>query len=435
MRAPLSEALTDAAQQVIVEPTLAPALKDISQLADIEDSRATLESCIEQLVLADGSVVDILEAEQTYKDWRASHTDLLAGQSRAQTGEALVAEIRDVANTLNNPSMESSLFQSLKRSFHSMAMGVKTFGKNLANLRSKLNANKGQIEADPVLLDSPRAYAFLTRDNHPVKKIAVCIDEDLKFLAACEERYKEFFDKATEMGKRMHQAVNSDSNEAIREAIDYFDENILDRSELQGLSKFKLLGNRAVSLDKRGYPQLIKQAIPWKFSTKSEREDNLPTLLAKKKIHGFSIGGPLESLKGAVGINPKAATKQAISQISTSGGETEISGFIRVVDKTIALNSRTTKFAQMAAAMGEKVARLSADMDDAYNHVNTEKEQRDNAIRLRELRALHRAARRSVSQYMFLGKAIATLMEDHSSYLYRNIALIANDVLKNTTKD
>ncbi|MCY1288186.1 hypothetical protein D9M70_372150 [compost metagenome] len=74
-------------------------------------------------------------------------------------------------------------------------------------------------------------------------------------------------------------------------------------------------------------------------------------------------------------------------------------------------------------------------MDDAYDHVNTEKSSTDNAIRLRELRALHRSARRSVSQYMFLGKSMATMMEDHASYVYRNITLIANDVLKKTVKE
>ncbi|MNH47079.1 hypothetical protein D3C79_1101510 [compost metagenome] len=69
-------------------------------------------------------------------------------------------------------------------------------------------------------------------------------------------------------------------------------------------------------------------------------------------------------------------------------------------------------------------------MDDSYRFVNTEKSMDDNVVRLRTLRALYRSARRSVSQYMFLGKAIATMMEDHASYVYRNITIISNEVLK-----
>lgn len=427
-------ALVDASERVEAEATLAPALTTLSELADIDASRIVLESCIEQLTMADGSVVDVLEAEQTYLDWRASHSDLLSGQSRAQTGEALVEEIRDAVAVLNNPAMESNMIQNLKRSFLAMSTSLKTFGKNLVDIKSKLGVKRDVIANDPVLLTSPSAYKFLTRDNKPVSKLSTSVDQDLKFIQACEEKYQMLFEKSTDLGKRFRDAANSDSNEVIRDAIDYFDENILDRTEFAELTRFKLLGNRTVFLDKRGFPQFKKGGVPWSFTTKAQDEHNLTTQLAKKKIHGFSIGGEVRAVSGVVGLNAVVAKKKVVEQVKASGGETDVNEFVRVIDKTLALNSRAVKFAQMAAAMSEKVQRLSSDLDDAYNHVNTEKTQQENVIRLRELRALHRAARRSVSQYMFLGKAIATMMEDHSSYVYRNITLIANDVLKQASQ-
>jgi len=427
-------ALVDASERVEAEATLAPALATLSELADIDASRITLESCIEQLTMADGSIVDVLEAEQTYLEWRASHSDLLSGQSRAQTGEALIDEIRDAVAVLNNPAMESNLIQNLKRSFHAMSTSLRTFGKNLVDIKTKLNVNRSRIAENPVMLSSASTYSFLTRDNKPVNKMSSSIDQDLKFIEACESKYQMLFERSTEMGKKFREAANSDSNEVIREAIDFFDENILDRTEFNDLTRFKLLGNRTVVMDKRGYPQFKKSPIPWSFTSKEDDEHNLPTMLAKKKIHGFSIGGPITAVKGVVGLNSVVAKKKVAEQIKASGGETEVGDFVKVIDKTLALNTRAVKFAQMAAAMSEKVQRLSSDMDDAYNHVNTEKTQQENVTRVRELRALHRAARRSVSQYMFLGKAIATMMEDHSNYVYRNVTLIAHDVLKQTSK-
>ncbi|MNZ56885.1 hypothetical protein D3C78_748450 [compost metagenome] len=428
MQGSVNNALMGAAELLESEVTLAPALPVISQLADIEDSRHVLESCVEQLTMADGSVVDVLEAEQTYRDWRASHADVFKG--RAMTGDALVDEIRVTMEMLNNPSMESDLVQQLKRTFFSMSTALKTFGKNLVDIKTAINSHKNEIAANPVMIGSPAAYGFLTRDNKAVD-IGAAIDEDIKFIDLAASHYQRMFDKSTELGKRFREACNSDSNDAIRDAIDFFDENMVDRSELEDLTKFHLLGNRTVFLDKHGYPQFKKAGNLWKAAFGAE--GGLTGAVAKKKIHGFAIGGPLKAV-AVQGMNEVAAKRQVNAQIKASGGETAVGEFISTVDKAILLNNRAVKFAQMAASMSERVQRLSGDMDDAYDHVNTEKSMNDNAIRLRELRALYRTGRRTVAQYMFLGKAIATMMEDHTSYVYRNITLIANDVLKKAVK-
>jgi hypothetical protein len=336
---------------------------------------------------------------------------------------------------LNNPSMESNLVQQLKRTFNAITLNLKTFGKDLVDIRGSIGQHKDDIVARPVMIDGISAYTFLTRDNKPVKDINTCIDEDILFIDALEKHYKVLFDKSTEFGKRFREAANSDSNENIRDAVDYFDDNILERNEFENLTKFHLLGNRIVYLDKRGYPGFKSTPVGWKFSTKAKDENNLVTQLAKKAIHGFSIGGPVKTAPGVVGINVVLAKKQVTAQIKATGGETPVEAFVKCLDQAINLNTRAVKFAQMAATMSEKVQRLSGDMDDAYDHVNTEKSSTENAIRLRELRALHRSARRSVSQYMFLGKSMATMMEDHASYVYRNITIIANDVLKKTVKE
>lgn len=428
MHNPINSLLVDAAQQLESETSLAPALPVISEMADVDDSRLVLESCIEQIAMADGSVVDILEAEQTYRDWRASHHDMVKGN--AQTGDALVQEIRATMEALYQPSMEADMAQSLKRTFQNMMLATRTFGKNLVDIKTKLSQHKEAIDAAPVLIDSVSAYTFLTRAHKPVKNLSTCIDEDLKFIDACEEHYKSFYDVSADLAKRFREACNSDSNDAIRDAIDYLDDNLLDRTALNNLTKFNLLGNRTVYLDKRGYPQFKKGEVTWQFTNKVDDANNLVTQLAKKKIHGFSIGGQVKSVKGVQGMNAVAAKNSVARQVAASGGETSTQAFIKTMDKAIALNNRVVKFAQMAAAMGERVKRLTGDMDDAYNHVNTEKSLEENAVRVRELRALHRSARRSVAQYMFLGKALAIMMEDHASYVYRNITLIGNDVLK-----
>ncbi|MNO47308.1 hypothetical protein D3C76_376200 [compost metagenome] len=429
MHNPISNALVGAAEQLESEATLAPALPVISELADIEDSRLVLEGCVEQMTMADGSVVDVLEAEQTYRDWRADHADVFKGT--AQTGDALVSEMRATMEMLNNPSMESDLMQQLKRTFFSMSTAMKTFGKSLVDIKSSLSAQKGAITANPVMLSAPAAYAFLTRDNSAVDIGSASLDEDIKFIDLASQHYQNMFEKSTELGKRFREACNSDSNDAIREAIDFFDDNLVDRQELADMTKFHLLGNRTVFLDKHGYPQFKKSGNIWKAAF--GESGGLMTSLAKKKIHGFAIGGPLKAVS-VDGMNEVAAKRQVNAAIKASGGETAVSEFMVTVDKAILLNNRAVKFAQMAASMSERVQRLSGDMDDAYDHVNTEKEMHENLIRVRELRSLYRTGRRTVAQYMFLGKAIATMMEDHASYVYRNITLIANDVLKKAAK-
>lgn len=422
-------ALVGAAERMESEASLAPALSVISDMSDVADSRMVLEQCVEQLTMADGSVVDVLEAEQTYLDWRADRLDVIQG--RANTGDALVDEIRATMEMLNSPSMESDLVQQLKRTFNSMSLNLKTFGKDLISIKSKISQNKANIAANPVLLDSAASYAFLTRDNKPVK-LAGSIDEDLKFIAVASAHYQRLFDTSTALAKRFREACNSDSDDAIREAVDYFDEHLIDRSEFEDLTQFHLLGNRTVYLDKRGFPQFKKDGSPWKFTSKDSDENGIKTKLAKKQIHGFSIGGPLKEVTGVAGMNDVAAKRQVTAQVKASGGETDVSGFLGVIDKAVNLNNQAVKFAQMAATMSERIQRLTGDMDDSYRFVNTEKSMDDNVVRLRTLRTLYRSARRSVSQYMFLGKAIATMMEDHTSYVYRNVTIMSNEVLKKT---
>jgi hypothetical protein len=427
MQDTINEALVGAVERMESEASLAPALSVISDMADIADSRMVLEQCVERLTMADGSVVDVLDAEQSYLDWRADHHDVIRG--RAMTGDALVDEIRATMEMLNSPSMESDLVQQLKRTFGSMTLTLKTFGKDLIDIKSKISQNKASISASPVLLDSAASYAFLTRDNKPVKLVG-SIDEDLKFIDTAMKHYQKLFDISTDLAKRFREACNEDDDAAIRAAVDYFDEHLIDRTEFEDLTAYHLLGNRTVFLDKRGFPQFKKDGNPWKFTTKDSDENGLKTKLAKKQIHGFSIGGPLKAVTGVAGMNDVAAKRQVLAQVKSTGGETDVSGFMSVVDKAINLNNQTVKFAQMAATMSERIVRLTGDMDDSYRFVNDEKQMGDNIVRLRTLRALYRSARRSVSQYMFLGKAIATMMEDHASYVYRNITIISNEVLK-----
>lgn len=432
MQDTIHEALVDAAERAESEVSLTPALSVISELADIDDSRQVLSSCIEQVTMADGSVVDVLEAEQIYRDWRAEHSSFVKGT--AVTGTALAEEMVATMEMFHNPSMESDLLQSMKRTFGSLQMAVRTFGKSLVDIRSKLNVHKDDIVANPVMIQSASAYVFLTRDDKPVTDLPSSIDEDIRFIDTLEKHYKSLADRSTDLGKRFREACKSDSDDNIRDAIDYFDDNLLDRTEFEDLTKFHLLGNRVVYLDKRGFPQFKKGEVAWKFTTKADDVNNLVTKLAKKSIHGFSIGGPVKSVAGVAGMNAVVAKKQVTAQIKASGGETDVNEFMKCVDQAIALNNRIVKFAQMAATMSEKITRLTGDMDDAYDHVNTEKTMLENSVRLRELRSLYRSARRSVSQYMFLGKAMATMMEDHATYVYRNVTLIANEVLKKSTK-
>ncbi|MNG14464.1 hypothetical protein D3C84_982160 [compost metagenome] len=112
----------------------------------------------------------------------------------------------------------------------------------------------------------------------------------------------------------------------------------------------------------------------------------------------------------------------------------DTSNFVKLLDKAIYLNSKAIKFATMARTMSDRLNRLSGDMDTAYDHVNSEKSVTENSIRVRDLRALRTAAQRSVATYMFMAKSLATMMEDHTSFVYRNVAILANDVLKKSRK-
>lgn len=426
MQDSLSQALVGAADRMEAEMSLSSALPVISDMADIHHGRSVLEECLEKIAMADGGVMDVLEAEDTYRDWRADHADVFKGQ--AQTGTALVDEMRVSLEMLNSPSMESLLIQQLKRTFNSMSLSLKTFGKDLVDIRSKLNGSKAAIQSDPVLIDSPAAYGFLTRSNKPVKLVG-SIDQDLEFIKAATTHYQTLFDISTDLSQRFRAACNTDDDDSIRSAVDYFDSHLIDRSVFEDLTKFKLLGNRTVFLDKRGFPQFQKDGNPWKVGK------DVKDMVAKKQLHGFCVGGALVNMKGITGMNEVAAKRQINAQIKSTGGEVSVESFMSVVDKAITLNSQTVKFAQMAATMYEKVQRLTSDMDDAYRFVNNEKDRTDNIIRLKSLRALYRSARRSVSQYMFLGKSVATMMEDHASYVYRNVTLISNEVLKKSVKE
>jgi hypothetical protein len=93
------------------------------------------------------------------------------------------------------------------------------------------------------------------------------------------------------------------------------------------------------------------------------------------------------------------------------------------------MNQESVRFAQMAASMNERVARMSDDLDDAYHNTVDQETGKFDHVVYRELLDLHKSARRSVSQYMFLGKLLATIMEDHSTFVYRGITTIANQVL------
>lgn len=428
MSSTISQALVGATEELESEVSLAPAIDVIPEMADIELSRITLDSCIEKVLISDGSVVDVLEAEQTYKEWRAEHSTIATG--RAQTGEPLLKEMQATLEMMNSPSMESDAIQMFKRTFNKVSLALKTFGRNLSDIRNKVNNSKGQLESSPALITSPVVYNFFTRSNKPVKLAPGSIDDDIKFINECENRYNEIFSLTTELGKRFREACNSDSNEAIRDAIEYFEGVIPERQEFAGLTKFHLLGNRGIDIDDKGFPHFTKNPAPWNL----KEPGGILGLLARKKIHGFSVGGEPTSVPAIDGINGVVAKRQVKASLQASGGVVSADSFVKLLDKANVLNSKAMKFASMANTMGERIQRLSADMDDAWNHVNTEKSLEENSARVRELRALRVAARKSVATYMFMAKSLATMMEDHTSFVYRNVTILANEVLKKTGK-
>ncbi|MNX99022.1 hypothetical protein D3C86_1314520 [compost metagenome] len=363
-----------------------------------------------------------------YKDWRAEHLDLVHGN--AQTGEALASELRATMEMFNSASMESDTIQAFKRSFNAVTLALKTFGKNLGDIRNRVNGAKHQLESAPALITSPAVYGFLTRDNKAVKLAPGSIDEDVRFINECEASYSQVFELTTEMAKRFRDACTSDSSEVIRDTIDYFEGVNPQRDEFNKLTKFKLLGNRAVSVDGKGFPQFVKNPSPWNF----KEPGGILGLLARRKVHGFSVGGEPTSLPVVDGINNVVAKRQVRAALQASDGIVDTGSFVKLLDKAIYLNSKAIKFATMARTMSDRLNRLSGDMDTAYDHVNSEKSVTENSIRVRDLRALRTAAQRSVATYMFMAKSLATMMEDHTSFVYRNVAILANGVLKKSRK-
>lgn len=411
-------------------PSLVPAMESLIDMAVLENARITLEGFVEQFELADGNIVDVLNLESKYKQWLADE-GLTTPLDRRATGPAVVEDVRRTLAALQNPSMESNLVQQLKRTFNQVSLNLKTFGKNLFEIKTKIKAKGKSIESNPVLISGVDSYRFLTKDDKPVQKLPTSLESDIKFIDACEVHYKALFEKSTEMSKRFRSACISRSVEVIREAIDYFDESLLDRNVFQDLTKFRLLGNRVIELDGKGYPKISKlKGGEIKFSNKAGDASNLVSQIASGGVKGFSIGGAPKAVSGVAGFKAEEAQGKVAAQLQSSGGVVAVNDFIKLLDRAQIMNQESVRFAQMAASMNERVGRLADDLTDAYNAtVQSEEGVEFDHVVYRELLDLHKSARRSVSQYMFLGKLMATIMEDHSTFVYRGITTIANQVL------
>lgn len=413
----LNEAMED-----MFDEGLNPALEALSEMAFISDSKELLTACLEQLSDSE-CLVASLEAEQTYKTWRDENASFVSGS--ADTGPELQAELKDVISRLSDPSMESSLFQKLKRSYRSMSNALKSRGRNLQTMRDEIRGSKVELEKNPVLLTAPKIYRFFTRDNKRVKSFSKALNDDMVFLKKCEEHYDKLQERAIELGNVFRKAVESEHVGDMRDTIDRLDRNILNRDELYELTKFNLIGNRRMILDKRGFPKFKFIGDPWEVSQKKDNKRNVIRLLSSKDIHGFSVGGLPKNIKGLSSEEISAIS----DQVSKTGGEHSVDEMVKLVDKAVQLNQMSIKFAQMAKMMAERVDRLSDDMHDAYNRVHSGNDAGENLAHLREIRSLYKAARRSVSQYMFLGKALATAMEDHSNYIYRIVREMSSSVV------
>lgn len=409
-------------------PTLAPAMEAYVDLAILTDARISLESIVHQFKRADGNMVELLNIEQNYKDWLAGNKISTAGM-RA-TGEALVNDASRTLAAIQNPSLESNLLQEIKRTFNTVSLNLKTFGKNLNEIKNRLRGSTEAITAKPVLLESIETYRFLTRDNAQVPDLVTSLDEDDKFILACEAHYKKLFDRSTDLSKRFRAAATSKSVEEVREAIDYFDEAILDRQSFDDLTKFNLLGNRVVELDKRGYPKFSKlKGGEIKFTLKAGDTNNLVSQITAGSLKGFAVGGT-PKVAGIAGVNVVQGKAQFGKALKGSKGEVAMADFLKVLDRAQKINQDSVRFAQMAASMLERVARMSDDLNDAYDKLVDQDSGEFDKVFYRELIDLHKAARRSVSQYMFLGKLVATMMEDHAAFIYRGVTTMANQVLK-----
>lgn len=414
--------------------SLGVAVESLYDMMLIHDSRITLESFVQRLETANG-VVDVLCVEQDYKDWLGDNG--LSTIPVNATGQVVADDIKNTLAKIQNPSLESDLVQSLKRSFNSLAMNLKTFGKNLFDIKMKLKSKSSAIESAPVLLDSMTAYKFLFKDDKPVDKLVTCIDEDQKFLEACEKHYRELFEKSKELTRLFRSAATSKSPELIREAIDAFDEAIIDRQSFHDLSQFRLIGNRAVELDAKGYPRITQlqgkpAAFKKAFTKATDKPDSLTSMIAAGEIKGFSIGGAPTSAPAVSGLTPEEGLKKLQSQLQSHHGVVSMAEFMKVMDQAQAMNQETVRFAQMASQMSERVARMSDDLQDAYESTVDEETGKFDKVLYRELLDLYKAGRRTVSQYMFLGKIVATMMEDHASYVYRGVTTLANQVLSKT---
>lgn len=416
-------------------PTLIPAMESLIDMAILNDSIITLESFVKKLELASGNMVEVMVVESDYKEWLADN-ELVSIHPQA-TGDVVEDSARRFLTALQQPSLESDLIQQLKRTFASVSLNLKTFGKNLFQIKTRLRGKAAEITANPVLIDSVDTYRFLSKDGKPVEQFTSSLDEDIKFIEACEKHYQALFERSTDMSKRFREATTSGSVETIRETIDYFDEGILQRTDFEDLSKFHLLGNRVVQLDKRGYPKITRlpnEAVE-KFTVKDGDENNLTTSIANGKFSGFSIGGVPKVIPAVAGLDAVAGKTKFDAALKKTHGVVEMNDFVRIIDRAMVLNQQSVRFAQMAASMGERVARMSDDLDDAYDKTIDEETGKFDKVIYRELLDLHKSARRSVSQYMFLGKLIATMMEDHAAYVYRGVTTMANQVLAKAKPD
>lgn len=423
----INELLVESLEQ-LPTPTLLPAMESLIDMAILADSRITLEALVTKFTLADGNVVDMLIIENDYKQWLADN-DLETAASRA-TGPVVAEDARRTLTALQQPSLESDLLQSMKRTFGAVSLNLKTFGKDIFQIKQKLKAKESSISTDPVLLDSIETYRFLTKGNKPVKSFGACIDDDVKFVSACEEHYKKLFERSTDLSKRFREACTSGSVETIRETIDYFDEAILTRTDFEDLSKFNLLGNRTVQIDRRGYPRISKnEGGVETFTTKDGDENNLVTGIANGSLHGWAVGGIPKTAKGIAGFNMTEGQKKFDEGLKRTKGAVGLPEFIKVMDRAQVLNQQSIRFAQMSAQMGERVARMSDDLDDAYETTVDQDTGKFDKVIYRELLDLHKSSRRSVSQYMFLAKLLATMMEDHATFVYRGVTTMANQVL------
>lgn len=421
----VEEVLCESSTPLLAEATLAPAIQSIAETAQHMDDRAALETIYERLMVSTEDVVETAYAEQDYRDWLTSHAE--HSVSDPGSGPALVDHLKATMESYNTPSMEAEVIQMMKRTFSALKLAMQTAGKSLNGIRTSLREHKDEIVSKPIVLDNVAHYRFLSRNDKPVTDISKGIDEDEKFIERCNEHYNTLYGECTDLSKRFRDACRADSDDAIRDAIDYMDDNLIDRSRLRDLAEFELLGNRKVSLNKNGFPVFEKPQ--WKWSLKGKRNELLADI-AHKRIHGYIVGGPVKFLPGVEGMNAAAGAKAVSAQVKSSGGIFTVEDLLKALDRAERLYAQVGKFAQMAATMTERLRRMEADMDDAYNTVNTDKTNEENLVRLRELRFLKKSASRALAHRIYMGRSIAMIMEDHASYIHRNIVLLANSVIK-----